>query len=664
MYNNKLLVNLGNAEVCIEEDTIIIRTCIIERKWEWVAKGFVTTGLKNLITGKEWVVEKKAVHSDWSLTGVTDNTDAVLNGITARKVTKDHYTSEHIEVVADINYPASNIRLQFIIWVYPDSPGIRTQLSVKGDKEYTPVDSVEDKTFSVDFVPTDWDEYTCRAVGYYNCTDARNSFEEEIIKEEIYTDFAPDYVKNDWASILSIEDKQEGLILIKESHKCVNNSGHDTGEFIYNDKGIIVTGAGLRPHEILIERFRPCWATWCILYDGEEDERELAIKVFDRMRYPVDPKKDLYIMANTWGSTPSPAEGENAACEKNILREIKSQSELGIDVQQIDDGWQNPPGLRWYYTKQWRPNPERYPFGWKRIVEEAKVRGVKLGLWVASAMGMREGYPGRPANIEELKQNLDEGGFCYFKFDFAYLDSYQKIEEMMNRVKELIEYSGYNVRVNWDVTNNWPRVGYFYGREYGNIYLENRKPQGNNVYKPALVLQDAWNISKYINLNKFQVPVQNIERVDREVSNAYEYNHSYCVGITLMGSPIFFQETHLYNEEARKEIASLLAIYKKYRKEIFTGYVFPIGDKPNDSSWTGFQCHIPDKGTGYIILFRELENCDLSRQITLKFIKGKKIRMINLLGENVTESHVSNEGKVSFSIKKVPAFKFYRYEVI
>ena len=200
---------------------------------------------------------------------------------------------------------------------------------------------------------------------------------------------------------------------------------------------------------------------------------------------------------------------------------------------------------------------------------------------------------------------------------------------------------------------------------YGNIYLANRKPVWpyNVVYTPYLVLRDAWQVCKYVNLNKFQVTVQNLDRVDPSTSDARSHNHPYDVAITLMGSPIFFQETHLYTEQARDQIRPVLAVYKKYRKEMFEGYVFAIGDKPDNQSWSGFQCHIAEKKAGYLTIFRELHNQLPVTNMQLKFVAGKTIKLTNLQNKKASTVEVGEDGNVTFRIGKSPDFRFYRYEV-
>ena len=131
-----------------------------------------------------------------------------------------------------------------------------------------------------------------------------------------------------------------------------------------------------------------------------------------------------------------------------------------------------------------------------------------------------------------------------------------------------------------------------------------------------------------------------------------------------MGSPIFFQETTYYTREARDQIRPLLATYKQHRDRMYRGYVFPIGDEPNDGTWAGFQNHDAGSGSGYLTIFRELHAANYKRAIALRFLAGERIELTDL-EHNVTRIlAVPADGKVWFEIDTAPGYRFYRYKQI
>jgi len=657
-------LELSMAKANTLDNQLVVSSGMVKRTWNWTGSGFQTVGIEDLESGREWCTKEARYACDWLLPGlINDTTQVKLVSLTAKISDDEHFTSKHIEVVAEIHYE-TQVAVQYVIWVYPGAPGIRTQLKVKALHGMDQTSAVNLPARN-EYIPLDWSGLNRRAIGYYNNTQHSNAGNLRLLREELFTGSVLQPEKYDWASLLIAEDKSGGLVLVKESHKCVNQQGLSTGAFHADARGFSSTGWGIQVKEIIEERWRSCWAHWLIPYTGGDNEREMAIKKFDRTRYPVDPELDIYILANTWGS----GNNSEASREENVLLEMDVQSDLGIDVQQIDDGWQNPKGLGWISTTEWAPHTDRYPEGWQNVISSAKEKEMKLGIWFAVGSLnniLLEKYGNKwYADLEDIKQVYDQGKFTYYKFDMVNLNNYDDLESLMDMSRKFIQYTGHTTRINWDVTEIEARTGYYFARDMGNIYLANRKSKlGKNVvYVPYIMLRDAWQVSKYVNLNKFQVSIQNIDETDREVSNGHLYNHPYSVAIALMGSPIFFQETHYYSKEARDQIRPLLKVYKQHRNEMFKGYVFPIGDEPDDRSWTGFQNYYPEANSGYLMVFRELYNSEANHRIQLRFLSGKTINMTNLVTGKTNTVRTDQKGFVDLSIDKPAGFLYLKYSI-
>jgi len=335
-----------------------------------------------------------------------------------------------------------------------------------------------------------------------------------------------------------------------------------------------------------------------------------------------------------------------AATEENVLREMAVQAELGIGVQQIDDGWEGPDYVHW------RPDPSTWPVGWSRVRAEAERLGLKLGLWFASNL-----------SAQDILRNRAEGGFEYFKLDFGNFETMDQMERMRCLLRNICRSDETACRVNWDVTEASPRSGYFWGREFGNVYLENRTVKRPEicVYQPWLVLRDAWHLSKHMNLNQFQLTIQNGARIDPAVSDAALHDPAYLFAQTMMGVPIFFQETQFYSKEAKAALKPMIAIYKQHREAIFNGFVFPVGDEPDNASWSGFQCVLEDRG--YLLLFRQRLNRNPVTKLSLEFLDGQCIWVRDLVKLSEQELVVSPEGEVEFEIPEAPGFSFLEYQV-
>ena len=651
--------SLREARARTEGEFLIVTTGRVERVWRWTEAGFATTKVVDVTSGRAWGAEAPAC--DWQLPDCGEPSGATLSSLSASVRDDEGFTDEHVCVTAEIDYPASGLALRFAIWVYPDATGIRTQLAAMwcGEGLATARHATQGRPpeARVDRLPVGDAPARRRLFGYYNETQQRNDTHQDILKEEVISHPLIGREWCDWASVACVEDPLGGIALVKESHKCVNQRGHATGGFILDEReGMSCTGWGLRLDELSSDQHTPGWATWCIAWSGGDLERETAFKTFDRRRYPIDPERDIYVQANTWGSTTNGHDARRAACQESVLRELETCAELGIDVLQIDDGWQVPPGNDTWKPGEngWHPHPESHPGGWGPIRQRAKELGLRLGLWAAAM----------PVGLDELKANFKQGGFCQYKLDFASLRCRADIDDLMRKVRDFIKWTGHKVRVNWDVTENAVRYGYFFAREYGCIYLENRKTERplSVVYRPHTVLRDVWQISKYLNLHRFQCSVQNVDRVTEERSDARLHPHSYATAIALMGIPLFFQETKYYSAEARAEIGALLKVYKEHRESIYKGIVHPVGAKPDNGSWTGFQCHIPEKNRGYLTVFRERCNPEREHSLRLGWLGGGKIEITDLVRGETCERPVGADGAVSFDIDSAPGFLFLKYE--
>jgi hypothetical protein len=317
-----------------------------------------------------------------------------------------------------------------------------------------------------------------------------------------------------------------------------------------------------------------------------------------------------------------------------------------------------------------------YPQGWTNVAKKAKAYGINLGLWAEWKIP-----------LDKLIQNYDSADFKSFKLDFAYLNNIHDRLYLMDKARQLIIHSNYNTCVNWDITETAARSGYFYGREYGNLYFANRKIISDRPkvkYMPYKVLRDAWLLAKYVNLNKLQVSVQNIEldpvgtyralygkdyehEVPQEVLEAdrdiQAHNHPYVFGIAAMASPIFFGETQFYTPEARDALRPLIARYKEHRLSIDKGYVFPIGSIPDNHSWTGFQSYDPDTRSGYLTVFRERHNEESSYTFDMHFVDDTSLVLTDLSEDEAVEQQVSN-GRFKVKIESPASFRFYRYREI
>ena len=262
--------------------------------------------------------------------------------------------------------------------------------------------------------------------------------------------------------------------------------------------------------------------------------------------------------------------------------------------------------------------------------------------------------------------NYDEGNFKYYKLDFADFRNYAQMENMIRKIRTFEQYAGHTAKVNWDVTESAARFGYFWAKEYGAVFLENRRHDKplNVIYEPYLVLRDLWHLSKYCNLNKFQGTIQNKETVSADLSDAYRYSHAYTVGIALMSTPLFFQETKFYSNKALSEIKTVIDAYKPIRHSLYDCYVFPVGEEPDNASWSGFQAISPDGNSGFMTVFREINNNNPSYNMAIYNNGSKKMKIKDLISGKTEIIDISKANEITVFIPKPGEFRFLSYEYV
>ncbi|WP_198174719.1 discoidin domain-containing protein [Spirosoma arboris] len=798
-----------SAFVTFRANRLTISTGKLTRQWVWTGKGLATHSLRQEHTQKEWCSPTSNQAADWTLPNQDILPTGKLVRITARESDDEGFTTKHLDVVAEVNYPSTGITLRYIVWAYPGLDGLRTQLSVKTDRPISvnsnPIKGIPATSLSVlsatpekdstgapanvldgdvntswktaveptrpdrpnflvialnksqtitgltltqpqdyrkvgfvhhcivyassdtlnwgmpigtaeltraeypqwiavtptkarylkvvmpatnrvnypdwqtvvaeltlysaefpyvkpvslqaDFLPLPSFSYMRRGMGYYGDTQFRNSLDLPFYKEETKTTAVNSSELWDWNNILSIESQTEGVCLVKESHKTVLHHGHETGEFSCTKQGVSVTGWGISTDELTGE-FRECWANWCITYSGGEDERQLAVKTFDRARFPTLLPGHNDIIAGSWGYGVSPEAGwrekMNGGQEKNVLKALSVCQELGIETYLIDAGWTEDtlPTTTTNKFPAFRPHPDAYQHGWSTVKRWADSLHVKLALWAPVSI---------PA--ADLEWNQQQVPFTSWKLDFATLSTYQGRKIIEQKIRGFINQFHHKVGAQWDLTEISPRYGFYWAREYGVIWLENKEPNRHILYTPSTTLRDAWELAQYVNTNKFQLPVRNVKTVPSP-SDAYLYNQPYAVAIGLVGIPMFFEKLDDYSPEDRRAIKGTLDDYKAERSLLHQSYLFPIGERPTNASFTGFQAVHPNGKQGHFLLFRELYAPSSTHELTIRFLKNKRLKLTNVRTKEIDYANVNAQGQLAFKINHPADFVFYRYEIV
>lgn len=659
-------VELDDTLITWDDQRLRVDNNDFVRCWERTNCGLVTTLLE--YDGFTWVdAEPESTACDWYVFQLlTPDTGAELVDVSIEAVEEPPLTGRHIEAVVEMSYPDAETSIRYAVRAYPDATGVRTQLSLRAHRPFgrQEISSslLESYAERLRLTPSEYQRY---AAGYYNDLQHRNHDDTPIMRDETREGPLKQGLREiyDRSNLVSLNSEAGGLVLLKESHKCVNQDGVDTGAFVFHEDDVRVTGLGLRAGSVASpnswlphDQFRAAWATWCMPFQGGEVDRQLAIKRFDRARFQPHPEEEVYSRSNTWGTRYPGDKARAAAEQENCLKEIESCADLGIDVLVIDDGWQYPmEGRNQDGHQKWEPDPGRFPQGWTTMRQRAEDSGVDLHLWLPPAQ----------TSLEQIVRNVERGGFTGLKLDFLNFQTRDHIETVVEKIRRVVEYTDYDLRTTWDVTNNHPRLGYYFRREYGGLHVANRKPTFDRdrvhyvAYTPRLILRDMWHLSHYLNLTQIAVTVQDVDKVDPSIRDSSQYSHAYCAAISTVGLPLFLQETHLLEGKAREETRTIMQTWRRHREDMAQGFVFPIGDEPSGASWTGFQCHNPETGEGYVLVFRELDAPGAEQTIPLHFLDGQKVRWTDVLSDARWQD--ADGATVECEIAEAPGFRWLKY---
>jgi hypothetical protein len=113
------------------------------------------------------------------------------------------------------------------------------------------------------------------------------------------------------------------------------------------------------------------------------------------------------------------------------------------------------------------------------------------------------------------------------------------------------------------------------------------------------------------------------------------------------------------------EIAPLVQTYRSHQNKIHAGQIWPIGEEPSGTSWTGFQSvehRIDPQGDkGYLLLYREW-NQRMEAQIKLWGLAGQTIRATSVAGQGKDfVAQAGSSGELWFSLPEPLSFALYSY---
>ena len=404
------------------------------------------------------------------------------------------------------------------------------------------------------------------------------------------------------------------------------------------------------------------------VFDGGETDALKALRLYQKQARAKKAEADDMVMMNTWGDRSQDARINEAFC----LNELDRAHRLGINVFQLDDGWQKgkSPNSKsgkgsfkdiWKDSLYWTPDPVKFPQGLDRVVAKARRLNMRVGLWFNPSIQDEFAYWQKDA--EAVLSLWRRYGITIFKIDGVQISTKLAEQRLRNFFDEVTKQSGGNVIFNLDATAG-RRGGYNMFNEYGNIFLENRYTDWGNYY-PYQTLRNLWQLAAYVPAERLQVEFLNKWRNPSKYGDdpfaPARYSMDYLFAITMMAQPLAWMEASNLPDEAYS-MGKTIKCYTKWQHQMHQGIILPVGEEPSGRSWTGFQS-ITDGRSGFLLVFRE-DNGRPSTHMKLHLDKGTTLRLRPLVGDG-KESNVTTdeEGRISLTLPQPNDFCLYHYKI-
>lgn len=351
-----------------------------------------------------------------------------------------------------------------------------------------------------------------------------------------------------------------------------------------------------------------------LAYSGGRAGRTAALQEYQRQLREYQPGRDGLLLSNTWGDRSR----DSRISEAFLRQEIDAGARLGVDVVQIDDGWQTGStansaqgGGVWegFWSASdafWEPHPERFPNGLAPVVAEARARGMQFGLWFApDSADDFANWERDAARLLDLHRTL---GVNYFKIDSVQMRSKTGERNLHRFFDRMLRESEGKIVFDLDVTAAI-RPGYFSLMQIGTLFVENRYTDWRRYY-PHQTLRNLWKLAHYLDPIRLRMEFLNHARNQHLYENdplaPICYSPAYLFATVMFGSPLGWFEVSNLPEGYIEAVAPLVQVWQAHRERLHRGRLFPIGETPDGTAWTGFASVAEDGRSGYLLLFREL----------------------------------------------------------
>ena len=481
------------------------------------------------------------------------------------------------------------------------------------------------------------------------------------------------YDRTDYTN--ELESEREWLLMMRELPRriCANVvSVEDT----FTGEGLVFVRLAplpeVRPEQmadyVLVgSQYGPCgsaavapvdngWPIAEFAYSGGAVGRTAALQRFQRALRAFRPERDGVLLSNNWGG----GHGDSRICEDFIMREIDAGAELGVDVLQIDDGWQKGRSANssdiagkkgthaWGNFREtdptfWEPCPVRLPHGLSPLVTAAEKKGMRFGLWYGPES--REEARHWREDADCLLNLYREHGIAYFKIDSMKTPTVSAYNNQRRLFDTLLSASKGEMTFDLDVTCG-ERPGYFGLPHIGPLFVENRYTQ-HGGYWPHQTLRSLWSLAWVVDPVRMRIEFLDPDQYKDKYSESDPlrpvlFHADALFAIAMCASPLAWMELSGLSQRRRDELKPLIRRWKKERDRLHGGITHPIGSRPDGHVWSGFLTVAQDGG-GYLLLFRMLNGSSSFRIDTRPYgISANRAEVIGGRGSASVDDGIVN----------------------
>ncbi|MCX6217368.1 alpha-galactosidase [Spirosoma sp.] len=667
---------LASCQAIRKGDTLMLSNSLIQRTYLFQNGNLTSLSITDRRTGKKWLMNSK--DPDFALPVKTG--DPVSGGLTVKALAETALSPAHLE--AEVVVALGTLWVKRIFRIYPNCPVIACDYYLKGSapnwqqqaQQAYDLRNIESQaaqkegqanTVVMDRLALPGPHWKGKSVEFFDATDQNNTLVEE------YERLAYRQAVRMRGNLLFLDEvgTDAGLFWLKEAPVSSVQLAYPGFDFSLKIGEALATGTGLAPSDLQINEWVRGYSLVLGVSSGGEEGQLSALRTYQQQVRIRKANRDEMILLNTWGDR---GQDKNIN-ESFVLHELELGEKLGITHFQLDDGWQQGKSANsafqggsfkdiWRQPDYWLPDPKKFPGGFNRIVEAGKKRGITLSTWFNPSVDSSFKYWSKDAQV--MINQYRQYGIRMWKIDGVQIADKQAEINFRKMLDTVMASTRGEAVFNLDVTAG-RRFGYHYFYEYGNLFLENRYTDWANYY-PHFTLRNLWMLARYLPPQRLQIEFLNKWRnQDRYVQidefSPAHYDFDYLFAVTMPAQPLAWMEARNLPADAFVT-ANLIKTYKKHWQAWHDGQIFPIGNEPSGTSWTGFHSSMAQQTAGYVLIFREKNEYDTAR-----------IKLANLLPGTYEFTHLTGQGKrfrqkisidqeVLFTLPKPLTYGFYHYQ--